>query len=128
MKKVTLAVLTMILPLLLMSLACVKGPEPPLLIYPEDGAILLNMPFVWSTAPEAENYLFEIATDQVFANVILDEVLADTACQIQNTEIFQTGITMYYWHVYSGDGKNWGEASERRSFTLAGGGKSWGSF
>ncbi|MEA3312249.1 MAG: hypothetical protein U9Q76_08540 [candidate division WOR-3 bacterium] len=128
MKKVTLAVLTAVLSLFLVSLGCSKGPQPPRLLYPEDGAILLNMPFYWSTVPEAENYLFEIATDQVFANVILDEVLADTAYQIQNTEIFQTGITIYYWHVYSGDGKGWGEASERRSFTIAGGGKSWGSF
>jgi len=128
MKKVTLAVLTTALSLFLVSLACSKGPQPPQLLYPEDGAILLNLPFYWSTVPEAENYLFEIATDQVFTNVILDEVLTDTTYQIQNTEIFQTGIMMYYWHVYSGDGENWGEASERRSFTLAGGGKSWGSF
>ena len=125
MKKIALTILTMILPLLLMSLACVKGPEPPLLFYPEDGAILLNLPFYWSSVPEAENYLFEIATDQVFASVILDEVLTDTTYQIQNTEIFQTGITMYYWHVYSGDGKGWGEASETWMFTITGGGKSW---
>ncbi|TET23006.1 MAG: hypothetical protein E3J71_03940 [Candidatus Stahlbacteria bacterium] len=123
MKKVTLAVLTIALSLFLVSLACSKGPQPPQLIYPEDGAILLNLPFTWSTVPEAENYLFEIATDQVFASVILDEVLTNTTYQIQNTEIFQTGITMYYWHVYSGDGKGWGDASETWMFTITSGGK-----
>ena len=125
MKKILL--MATIVPLLIVSLGC-AGPPPPELIYPEDGGILLNLPFYWSTVPEAENYLFEIATDQVFASVILDEVLTDTTYQIQNTEIFQTGITMYYWHVYSGDGKGWGEASETWMFTITGGGKSWGSF
>lgn len=120
--------LLIIVGLALLPLACSRGPEPPQLIYPEDGGILLNLPFTWSTVPEAENYLFEIATDQVFASVILDEVLTETTYLIQNTEIFQTGITMYYWHVYAGDGENWGEASETWMFTITSGGKSWGSF
>lgn len=120
--------LLIIVGLALLPLACSRGPEPPLLFYPEDGGILLNLPFTWSTVPEAENYLFEIATDQVFASVILDEVLTNTTYLIQNTEIFQTGITMYYWHVYAGDGENWGDASETWMFTITSGGKSWGSF
>jgi hypothetical protein len=125
MKKVTLAFLTIILSLV--SLACSKGPQPPQLIYPQDGAILLNMPFVWSTVPEAENYLFEIAIDKTFGSPVIEEELTDTTYQIQTPEEFEPDI-QYYWHVYSGDGKNWGNASENRSFTLAGGGKSWGSF
>jgi hypothetical protein len=121
MKKILLV--AAMLPLLI-SLGC-AGPPPPELIYPEDGGILINWPFSWSSVPEAENYLLEIATDQVFASVILDEVLTDTTYLIENTEIFQTGITIYYWHVYSGDGNRWGEASETRMFTIQTGGKSW---
>lgn len=122
MKKIL--IVAAILPLLIIPLGC-AGPPPPELIYPEDGGILLNWPFYWSSVPEAENYLFEIATDQVFGSVILDEVLTDTTYEIQNIEIFQTGITMYYWHVYSGNGNRWGEASETWMFTLYTGGKSW---
>jgi hypothetical protein len=116
-----------IMTLFAMTAACSRGPEPPQLIYPQDGAILLNLPFSWSSVPEAENYFLEIATDQLFASVILDKTLTDTTYEIQNPEIFQTGITIYYWHVYSGDGNRWGQASETWMFTLTTGGKSWGS-
>lgn len=122
MKKMTLAVLTTALALSLVFLACSKGPAPPQLIYPQDRAILLNMPFVWSSVPEAENYLFEIAIDETFGTSVIEEELTDTTYQIQTPEEFEPDI-QYYWHVYSGDGKNWGNASESRSFTLAGGGK-----
>lgn len=122
MKKITLAVLTTALALSLVSLACSRGPAPPQLIYPQDGAILLNMPFVWSSVPEAENYLFEIAIDGTFGSPVIEEELTDTTYQIQTPEKFEPDI-QYYWHVYAGDGKNWGNASESRSFTLAGGGK-----
>jgi hypothetical protein len=115
-------IIKMCVPLIVLLTACTRGPEPPQLIYPEDEGALFNSPFVWSSVPEAAEYNFQIARDNSFSEPLRDKTLTDTTYLVTNTEIFEPNVT-YYWHVYSGDGANWGPSSEIRSFTIATGGK-----
>jgi len=116
--------LLIIVGLALLPLACSRGPEPPVLIQPTDNFELINIPFIWHPSPEATEYLFEIDQYPTFGAPVIAEVLKDTVYSIPSHkyEMFIPGGT-YYWHVYAGDGENWGEASETRSFTTSTGGK-----
>ena len=120
MKKIALLVV-------LGLIACSTGPAPPQLESPVDGSPLFqSMPFVWHPVPEASNYLIEFAADNAFATLIsgLSTQVTDTVFELTEGDYsyFQAGFT-YYWRVYSGDSKSWGDPSAPRSFTVAGGGK-----
>lgn len=120
MKKITLAAVGV-----LGLLVCRMGPPAPELLYPPDGATLLNLPFTWTSVPEAKNYLFEVAQDEGFSPSLISEIVQDTSYDIRNAPGLEQLLPgfVYYWHVRSGDGTNWGRPSEARTFHIITGGK-----
>jgi hypothetical protein len=71
----------------------------PSLLAPGDGAIDVppNVEFSWQALPGAISYHLQVATDQAFSNIILDEA-GLTATNFLPASALQTD-TRYYWRV-----------------------------
>lgn len=74
------------------------APSAVVLQSPGDGAsgVSLDSVFSWTASAQADTYVFELATDPAFGNVIVDEVVSGTS--------FQPGFdldsqTEYFWRV-----------------------------
>lgn len=110
-----------LLPLLIL-LSCSTGPDAPVLVFPENGATITNLPFQWRSVSEATDYLFQIGSEPTFSSPLISSVDSDTFYTLTAAQqtIFQSGVT-YYWHVYSMSDKIRGDESSIREFTVAGG-------
>ncbi|MEX2498890.1 MAG: hypothetical protein WD397_08460 [Wenzhouxiangellaceae bacterium] len=73
-------------------------PPVPTLQSPGNGAtaVVLEPLFEWSAADQANSYLFELATDSSFNNVVASQIGADTAFQASFELDPETG---YFWRV-----------------------------
>lgn len=70
----------------------------PLLVFPADGTIHvpLSLPLVWGEAVSAVSYRVQLATDNAFTMVVLDDsTIADTSLNVGPL----LPVTEYYWRV-----------------------------
>jgi hypothetical protein len=74
------------------------SPPPVVLGSPGDGAtgVALNPVFSWTTAAQADTYMFELATDQAFGNVITNDLVTGTSFQ---AAFDLDSRTEYFWRV-----------------------------
>jgi len=88
----------------------------PALLTPEDGAndVPPNVEFSWQALPGAISYQLQVATDQAFGNIILDED-GLTATNFLPASALQTD-TRYYWRVIAENVCN--ATSENEVFTF----------
>jgi hypothetical protein len=73
-------------------------PAVPILVSPVNGAtnIQSRMNLKWNSVPSAESYRVQIATDSMFANIILD----DSSVTAPGRSVFGLiGNTCYFWRV-----------------------------
>ncbi|MEM4973598.1 MAG: hypothetical protein QXR87_07845, partial [Candidatus Hadarchaeales archaeon] len=75
-------------------------PSAPQPILPENGVCLdvLTPTFSWSGSEWAENYEFELATDNLFSNVLLRKLARETFLSLSESEKLSYG-TVYYWRI-----------------------------
>jgi photosystem II stability/assembly factor-like uncharacterized protein len=81
------------------NFATYTGPPAPMLIYPSNGAINIQLTptFDWSDVSSAIYYLFQISTDSLF-NIIIDSAsLTSSQYSIVSGKL-NSGI-LYYWRV-----------------------------
>jgi len=86
------------------------------LLAPSDAAVNVNTvpQFSWSAVADASEYLFELATDSGFSNVVINETVSSnsyTPAQLLTTN------TQYYWRVTPINGCGQGTVSSAFSFT-----------
>lgn len=90
-------------------------PNAPTLISPVDNAenISHSTPFTWGIVPEAKLYLFEVATDSDFTNIVYSR-------ETKNTSATYTGLkesySTYFWRVRTNNGGKYSTFDNSRSF------------
>ena len=92
-------------------------PVSPTLVAPADGAIDVGYQptFSWNSVAQEDSYLFELATDAAFTNIVISETVATTIYQpINNLAPEAT----YYWRVTPSNICGDGAASSTFSFTV----------
>ena len=91
-------------------------PEPPDLIYPEDGleGVMLAQSFQWAPVQSAVLYRFQLSTDSNFTIIEQDKLVGTPNNWVGG---LQLGLVKYYWRVQSNNGGNISSFSEVRSFT-----------
>jgi hypothetical protein len=95
----------------------VTVPSAPALASPQNSAIIGadTVQFVWrQSVPAADQYWFELATDSLMANVVIDSTLADTTKIVRRLRHNQT----YWWRVRAKNAAGFGSFSERRQFHI----------
>lgn len=67
---------------------------------PTDGstAVPIQPTFTWSADPNAASYLLEVATDDLFSNIVVSEVVTDTTFSVSDG---LASSTDHYWRVTS---------------------------
>jgi photosystem II stability/assembly factor-like uncharacterized protein len=73
-------------------------PSTPQSVYPQNNStgIPVAFTFLWRKTDRAETYQMQLATDQLFTNIILeDSTLADTMKEVSGLTV----NTQYFWHV-----------------------------
>jgi GH18 family chitinase len=91
-------------------------PGTPVLIYPSNGLsnIPLQITFKWNKAVNADRYCLQIATDNLFANLIVsDHTITDTTI----TETLKNQNAKYYWKVTAVNTLGFGDWPTAWSFT-----------
>ncbi len=99
---------------------CDKGslnplvPAPPTLITPSSGSSITSSPsLVWNASKNATGYDLQIATDQNFYNIVVDQTgISDTSYQTQ------FGANTYYWRVSATNSNGTSSYSAAWSFTI----------
>ncbi|MEX2634360.1 MAG: GLUG motif-containing protein [Balneolales bacterium] len=78
-------------------------PDMAVLSLPEDESENITIPvtFEWVAADDAVNYNLQIATDEEFSNVIVDESGIETTTLTVEDEALFEPMTNYYWRVQS---------------------------
>ncbi len=91
-------------------------PDPPVLIYPEDGLedVMLTQSFQWAPVQSAVLYRFQLSTDSNFTTIVQDKLVGTLTNLVGG---LQLGFEKYYWRVQANNGGNIGSFSEVRSFT-----------
>ncbi|HNB51081.1 MAG TPA: choice-of-anchor B family protein [Anaerolineales bacterium] len=91
-------------------------PGTPTLVSPTDGEIDVEVPitFSWQASSQAVTYVFEIATDAAFTDVVYTAEVADTS---HIAAYGFTELTTYYWRVQAINPCGTGAVSEIFSFT-----------
>ncbi len=90
------------------------------LLSPDDGALDMKRPFnlEWEAHPNAQKYQLQIAVNQNFSNIILDETVNNTSYLIKkNTYGISDDGSTYYWRVKPINDCAEGDFSTPRSFT-----------
>lgn len=92
----------------------ITTPDIPELIYPESSQKDLdtNVTFVWEAVSGATRYNLQIATKGGFQGIIVDTIVTDATCTIENLE----SDSKYFWKVSSGDDVGFGELSKASTF------------
>lgn len=72
-----------------------------------------NPLFVWHPSTAASSYRFQIATDDMFTNVVQDSAVADTSFRAAPL----SANTKYYWHVCAMNASDTGDYSAPASIT-----------
>ncbi len=90
--------------------------DGPGLVAPEDGSsdLTLTPTFSWDGLTDVTDYRIQVATDAGFSDVIVDEMVEDTAFSLENE--LETG-TEYFWRVQGSNLCGGGEWSETSMFT-----------
>lgn len=90
-------------------------PNAPTLVTPIDGITGVNSGtgFSWNSVPEAKLYLFEIASDANFSNIIYSRETKNT---FASYTALQEGYSTYYWRVRTNNGGNYSTVNNSRSF------------
>jgi hypothetical protein len=92
-------------------------PNQVTLLSPEDRAIISSdtVLFVWQQSqPAVTRYRFELATDSMFTDPIVDSTVTDTTKTVRQLINSQT----YWWRVRANNVMGWGSFSEARRFTI----------
>lgn len=87
-------------------------------VSPADDALIGSdsVLFVWNPAiPFADYYRFEIDTDSLFLNAIIDTTITDTLYLFNNLN----NNTTYWWRIAAGNTYGLGDYSEKRSFSVS---------
>ncbi|MEM4188566.1 MAG: hypothetical protein QXN56_05365, partial [Candidatus Hadarchaeum sp.] len=95
-----------------------KAPQPPELLYPDDGVTLdtKTPTFDWADVV-ASSYTLQIATDAGFSNVVITKTTFDSVVALSEIEALNYGTT-YYWRVRGTNNAGAGEWSKVRLFTV----------
>ncbi len=94
----------------------IAPPSTPQSVYPQNNAngIPVAFTFLWRKTERAESYHLQLASDQLFTNIILeDSTLVDTMREVSGLAV----NTQYFWHVRAkniGGGSNY---NNTRRFT-----------
>jgi subtilisin family serine protease len=88
----------------------------PLLQSPADGAnnVPYSPDFIWAAAPQAETYLFELAADEAFLDIVDQTTITGTSYA---TSVLLDSNATYYWRVTPNNACGIGGASVIFSFT-----------
>ncbi|RMD86334.1 MAG: T9SS C-terminal target domain-containing protein [Calditrichaeota bacterium] len=92
-------------------------PARPLLLLPalNDTVRVFPIKFVWKKVQKAQKYHFQIAKDENFTELVLeDSSLVDTTKEIQTLK----DSTTYFWRVRAGNSFGWGLFADQFTFTL----------
>lgn len=86
-------------------------PSAPSLVFPQNGAVdlPLDLTLQWDTVYGAESYLLEVAYDEMFQDMFIDQVVTEEPFYQLPLLDFEV---MYYWHVASvneGGTSGWSE-------------------
>lgn len=90
-------------------------PDSPSLIAPTDAVTgtTSNTTFSWSSVSQAHLYLFEIATDVNFSNIIFSKETKNTSAKYIE---LADGYTTHYWRVRANNGGNYSTSGDVRTF------------
>ena len=90
-------------------------PDAPTLISPADAATgtSSNTSFSWSSIQQAHLYLFEIATDANFNNIVFSKETKNTSATYNQ---LADGYTTHYWRVRANNGGHYSVGGEERTF------------
>ncbi|MFP4528371.1 MAG: T9SS type A sorting domain-containing protein [Candidatus Kapaibacterium sp.] len=93
----------------------VRGPETPVLIYPEhrDEMVPVSLTFTWHEAARADAYTFALATDDDFeTTIIYEDDIENEFFEVENLDYYAT----YYWKVRSTNDSGTSAWSDIRRF------------
>lgn len=95
-----------------------QGAPPPALVYPPNGqtGLQLSVNLDWSNSTGANNYDLLLATDSVFANVIIDARSLTNSAYTAG-QPFLTYFTTYYWKVRANNSSGYGDWTNTWRFT-----------
>jgi hypothetical protein len=91
-------------------------PPAPNLSYPPNDTTLSDniVTFIWYQSDYAAFYLFELAYDSMFADMVyFDSTVSDTSMAVDSLE-----DSLYYWRIKGGNDNGWGPYSEMRTFRV----------
>lgn len=99
----------------LSSLETFPAPAPPELLTPDDDALHLpvSLEFQWEKTPRTDRYRFQLATDNSFSNIVLDEDTITTSSYLVDGLAYGT---TYYWRVRGINLAGQGQWSAARQF------------
>ena len=94
-----------------------ERPEPVVLVEPKDDEVVQtdSIQFVWNTsAPEVQEYQFQLSSDEEFTVIHTDSTLSDTTITADGL----TDESDYWWRVRAHNEAGAGDFSESYSFTF----------